>query len=531
MRRVTGECLGGLSMWNTSRGACRRLLTMIVAATVCLVVSAGVASAAPALPTQDPFYSYSGSLSGVAPGTILRTRTATFSMSGHSIPVTTTQVLYRSTDELGNPTLAVTTVIEPLLNVAHKIISYQWAYDGMAANCEPSYAIQGGTPTESTNSAEQELLLPMLVAGDTVVVTDYESEGNDFAAGREEGQVTLDGIRAAESLLKWPASTPVALMGYSGGAIASDWASELAPSYAPALDIVGTAEGGIAVDLAHNLAYVNGSQEWSGSIPAALIGIARAFGINLGRYLSPYGEKVVDAVGKTCLETDLGHYPGLTYQQLLKPQYTNIDQIPVFVHSINALIMGTGGVPREPFYMGIGDADGRGDDVMVLADDEALAHLYCSEGLPVQFTIYKGENHGSAGEAFLPAAVAWVIERLDGVQADNGCAGIPAGDSLAPLTSAPAPTVTPTRLHAGFRGARGRTVRLALSATAPVRVTVRLLNADRRVLARRVLSLGSGRRVNLALLSRRRLAPGHYFVLIFRGRERLARLFFRVRRR
>ncbi|WP_249009314.1 lipase family protein [Conexibacter sp. DBS9H8] len=509
----------------------RWLLGVGLACLCMLGASATTALASPTPPTQDPFYSYSGPLAGLAPGTILKTRQVAFETSGHSLPVKTTQILFRTTDELGNPTLAVTTVIEPLSGATQKIISYQWAYDGMASNCEPSYAIQGGTPTESTNSSEQQLVVPMVMAGDTVVVTDYESEGNDFAAGREEGQVTLDGIRAAESLLKWPAATPVALMGYSGGAIASDWASELAPSYAPHVNIVGTAEGGIAVDFAHNLDYINGSQEWSGAIPAALIGIARAFHIDLAQYLSPYGVKVTDAVGKTCLETDLGGYPGLTYQQLLKPQYTNVDQIPVLVHAIDNLIMGTGGVPREPFYMGIGNADGRGDDVMVLADDEALAHVYCNEGLPVQFNIYKGDNHGSAGEAFLPAAEEWVVARLNGVAPDNGCASIPAGDSLAPLAVAPLPATGRLHLRVGYRGSRGRTVRLALSTTAPARVTVRLLNASRRVLARRTLSLRPGRRIVTALRIRRQLPPGHYFVLVFRGHRRVARTFFRVRRR
>ncbi len=49
------------------------------------------------------------------------------------------------------------------------------------------------------------------------------------------------------------------MVGYSGGSIATEFASELAPKYAPELNIVGVAEGGIPVDFAHNLTYINGS--------------------------------------------------------------------------------------------------------------------------------------------------------------------------------------------------------------------------------------------------------------------------------
>ena len=35
--------------------------------------------------------------------------------------------------------------------------------------------------------------------------------------------------------------TPTGMLGYSGGSIATEWASELAPSYAPELNIIGAA--------------------------------------------------------------------------------------------------------------------------------------------------------------------------------------------------------------------------------------------------------------------------------------------------
>lgn len=413
----------------------RRLLCLSVAACIVLLGVAAVAVAAgPALPSSDPFYGYSGSLTGIGPGSVLKTRTATFSEAGISAPISTEQVLYRTTGELGQPTVTVATIVRPLLSTGPpKLVSYQMAYDGMASQCDPSYAIQGGTPTESTNTLEQQFVLALAVSGYTVVTSDYEGENSEFGAGQESGYGTLDAIRAAETLLKAPATTPVGLIGYSGGSIATDFAAELAPTYAPALNIVGAAMGGIPVDYAHNLNYINGSASWGGAIPAVLVGLARAFNINLPQYLSAYGLQVVNSVTNECLANSLGQYPDLTYQKLLKPQYQNPFEIPAIVHAFNHLVMSSTGTPREPLFMGVGNADGTGDDVMVAADDEALAHAYCTRGVSVQFSEYKGDNHGTAAIAFLPGALLFIESRLNGKAAANGCASIGAGNSLAPL--------------------------------------------------------------------------------------------------
>ena len=51
-----------------------------------------------------------------------------------------------------------------------------------------------------------------------MVTSDYEGPTDDYGAGRESGKGTLDAIRAAEHALGLaPKSTPVGLLGYSGG--------------------------------------------------------------------------------------------------------------------------------------------------------------------------------------------------------------------------------------------------------------------------------------------------------------------------
>jgi Secretory lipase len=433
-----------------------RNLGGILLALLGLIVAVGLSAriapagaATPALPASDPFYAYSGStpLAQVAPGTVLKARAVQLVVNGAPAPYSAEQVLYRTTGELGQPTATVATVIKPLAPVgATKLISYQTFYDALGAECDPSYTLQGGNPSYSDAQIDATLMQSYLQAGFTVVTSDYEGENLDWAAGQESGENTLDGIRAAENQLGVPRTTSVGMVGYSGGSIATEWASELAPAYAAELHIVGVAEGGVPVDFAHNLNYINGDNDgWAGVIPAVLVGTARAFGTDLDTYLSDYGKQVTAQVADECINNFAGSYPGLTVQQLLKPQYQNFLAVPTFTTVINDLTMGTApGNPAEPLFMAVGNQDGTGDGVMVAADVEALAHEYCEQGVPVTFSEYSGLSHEEAIAPFESTALTFLEALFTGGPAPNGCASIGAGNSLAPLPVTPAPPSSST---------------------------------------------------------------------------------------
>ena len=121
-------------------------------------------------------------------------------------------------------------------------------------------------------------------------------------------------------------------------------------------------------------------------IPAVLVSLGRAFGLRMKKYQSAYGNKVTDEVKDECIGGFNGNYPGLRVQRLVKKKYKRFLKVPAFARVVNRLIMGSAkGHPRMPMYMGVGDHDGTGDDVMVAKDVEALAHQYCRQGVTVQF--------------------------------------------------------------------------------------------------------------------------------------------------
>jgi hypothetical protein len=431
----------------------RRILTLprlvrVLAAASCALtlVSSGAAYAQVkpdlVLPTHDPFYVYTGStpLSQIAPGTVLKERSVTLKISSLTVPYTAEQVLYRTTGQLGQPTVSVTTIIQPVESPLGEIVSYQSFYDALGSECDPSYTLRGGNPSDTDAQAEAAIIATYVTDGYTVNVPDFEGSLTlDWGAGQQSGYETLDSIRATESYLNVPASTKVGMLGYSGGSIATEWASELAPAYAPELNIIGAASGGVPVDYAQNLTYINGDDDWAGVIPAVLVSlVGRAFGVHIDHYLSAYGLKIVKQVSDECIGSFASDYPGLTYQQLLKPQYQDIFQIRTFVLIMNKEIMGSApGHPEVPVLLGVGNSDGTGDGIMVAGDVEALAYEYCHQGVPVTFDEYTGLDHTQAAVPFMADAATFLTNLFAGDAPGNNCSSVGKGTSIAPLPVPP----------------------------------------------------------------------------------------------
>ena len=436
---------------NTSR----RAFTVGLLAALALIALVAVSAAqAEQTPEQDPFYKYEGKTSALKhmkPGAVLKTRTVSMHIEGIELPITVVQLLYRSTSELGKPTVNVTSVLLPALkSETPTVLSYQSFYDSLTAEDDPSYAISGGVGTGGEiPQAESVLIAPALLAGETVVVPDTEGEEADFAAGPVYGYNTLDSLRAA---LSSPATglsskTKIALAGYSGGAIATEWAAQEAPSYAPDInaDLVGASFGGVLVDPAHNLKYVEGSSSWSSIVPMALDGLSRAFHLDLTPYLTEYGKELLTEDEHSSI-TNRKEVSGLTWSQLAKPEYATPESIKVYVKTANKLIMGHEGTPTVPLLIGQGNGGeefegtpgdkpgiGPGDGVMIAGDVRSLARQYCGDGIPVHYTEYQHLGHVEGAGPWLAETAPWLFERFAGLTAPQDCSEIAAGNPLTPI--------------------------------------------------------------------------------------------------
>ncbi|HET8695080.1 MAG TPA: lipase family protein [Aquabacterium sp.] len=439
------------------RSTTKRLLLTLVGAATAALMAPSVSNAATS-PADDPFYHYTGStpLANIAPGTVLNTRTVNYQIFGLSLGFKATQLLYRSTDAQMRPTVNVTTVIKPNCFLycpnKNKVLSYQSFYDSLNPADQPSWAIAGGKSLgDLIPGVETALIAPFLIGGHTVVISDTQGQNADFAAGPEYGFNTLDSIRAA---LKSPAiglssTAKFAMIGYSGGAIATEWAAELAPTYAPDVNknLVGAAIGGVLVHPNHNLDYVQGTPMWGGIAPMALIGVGRSYGIDLPQYLSDNGMAIYNKMQKASIVNVLFQYPNTYWKDIVKPEYADRTKLKPYVDAVNKIVMGTGGTPTIPMFIGQGTGGelegtpaspiwGKGDGVMLAGDVRSLARQYCAKGVTIKYNEY-ALSHFTSMVSWLPQATLWVNDRFGGffgpVAAPNNCSSIQPGNALDPV--------------------------------------------------------------------------------------------------
>ena len=132
------------------------------------------------------------------------------------------------------------------------------------------------------------------------------------------------------------------------------------------------------------------------------------------------------------------------------PEYPTPESLPLFVGLANKLIMGTGGTPTIPLFIGQGangDPEwtpgnkpgiGRGDGVMIAGDVRTLARTYCEQGTAVQYEQYDLLSHITSVGIWLCNAIDWINDRFAGLPAPKNCSSIAPGNPLDPI---PAPSL------------------------------------------------------------------------------------------
>ncbi|WP_414976637.1 lipase family protein [Gordonia sp. (in: high G+C Gram-positive bacteria)] len=393
------------------------VLAALAALVTGLLAAPGAAQAAPLLPSADPFYRAPADLAAAKAGDVLRTRTVSIGYQDNRLPARATQVLYRTSDQFGAPAATVTTILTPSNPAPGRpMISYHAFYDALGSQCDPSYTLRGGPDSSVPDLAAAG---GFTAAGYTVVVPDYEGQKMRWTLGRESGYAALDGIRAAQHALKAPSSTKVGMFGYSGGSVPTMFGADLAAKYAPELHLVGAAAGGVFVNPATDLPYVNGSKEWAGVIPALMSVYDKAYGLNLDAYYSPKGKRIIKEVQGGCINSFASAYPGLTDRQMLAGGRSILD-VPGAREALADNVAGTQGTPRIPMFIGQGLSDGKGDGIMNHQDAVSLASSYCRRGVPTRMDTYRGVSHTGAAVPFAADASAFLADRFAG-RAPGGC--------------------------------------------------------------------------------------------------------------
>ncbi len=379
-------------------------VALTAAALAGLAASPASAAVPPEGPAGDAFYTPPNPLPPGQPGDVIWKRTLSSDASA-----TTYLVLYRSTTARGAPTAVSGTVRVPSTGAATApIIGVAPPTTGLGDQCAASK--EGLVSGVSTPAAFNQ-------RGYVVATTDYEGLGtpgvHTYVVGRSEGNAVLDVVRAAQRLGAGPtAASPVGFYGYSQGGGGAAWAAQQAATYAPELQVKGTAAGGIPADMIAVGKALDGGLGF-GFLAAAAAGFDAAYPeLDLDTYLNATGRQVfAENVNKCVADVILQ----LAFHRIA--EYTTSDPMnqPDWQARLRENSLGEV-APSTPIYIW----HGYFDEILPYGQDAELWKTYCRRGGKVTFQATFDEHVTGAlgGQA---AAVQFLADRFAGKPAGDNC--------------------------------------------------------------------------------------------------------------
>lgn len=381
------------------------------------------AAADPPLPPhEDPFFTPPAGWEAAAPGAVLRRRDVSVATMGW-IPLRNRafQLLYRSSDLFGNPVATATTVLVPgRLAECPAVLAYQVAIDAVSPLVFPSYALLNGAQMIG-QSAPAELLTAAagLARGWVVTICDHEGPDGRWLAPRQPGYHVLDAVRATlatngtGAMPALRADTPVGLWGFSGGGVATAWAAEEAPGYAPELNLVGAMIGSPPSDLSYFAHKLDGHL-FGGVLVLVIAALRRAYpavAALLEAELTTRGREALARAEELTMERAQLRWPFVRLDGFfLRPWRALLAHPDVSAMFADTALGGT--APGCPLYV----YQPVLDEFVPAAMTDRLVAAYRACGTSVTYRKDRLSEHFILPITGAPAALAWLQSLLAGEQ-------------------------------------------------------------------------------------------------------------------
>lgn len=380
-------------------------------------------------------------------GDLIRTGPSNLALSlplpNGGIPGAATRLMYKSRDHQDEPVAVTGTYIDPFAPWNgpgdRPLVVVAPGTHGQGDQCAPSHQLNNVLTYSPILGlmVEYELaqIYALLFAGYGVVITDYDGLGtpgvHTYVNRAAEAHAVLDAGRAALKLqgMKITANSPVGLWGYSqgGGAVAA--AAELAPEYAPELDIKGTYAGAPVADLGKVLAQVDGTI-LTGVIGYTLNGLMRT---NpelipiIDASTNPAGKAALAALSNQCIvESALTVGFRRTNEWIVtgEPLSVYLQRIPEAQAVLAENKVGNR-TPTTPVYIDTST----GDDIVPHGQAVELAGQWCAQGANVQLNTQPwpffipglAVGHIIPDFVGLGAAMKWMGDRFNNVPTGGNC--------------------------------------------------------------------------------------------------------------
>jgi acetyl esterase/lipase len=363
----------------------------------------------PTAPFGNTFYLAPNPLPKAKPGTLITSEPFPGAPAGSQA----WRIMFHTTALDGSDVAESGMVIAPIGDApsgGRDVVGYAHFTTGAGQICAPSLSTSPFVDVEG--------LPEFLQAGYVVVAPDYQGLGvagpqTSFLVGESEGRSVLDAVRAARQLDGAGAGRRVVTWGHSQGGHASMFAAQLAPSYAPDLQVLGAAGAGTPGPLGQLLSSATGDTE---EVAFALIAIGS------------YGNANADAKPASVLGADaLQQLPAAMNTCTLQIEATDSGLVnnlftidPSTVAPWERILTENspgGASPKVPVFLGQGGMD----TLVTPASTTVLVNEYCGLGVPVQLNTYPDATHTLVGLASLTDLLPWMAARFADAAPPSTC--------------------------------------------------------------------------------------------------------------
>ena len=328
-----------------------------------------------------------------------------------------TRILYTTRDAMGAPAVASALVIVPEERRpgTRPVVVWNHGTTGVARGCAPSLRDAAATKW-SIPAVEQ-----AIERGWVIVASDYSGQGAPgvfpYLIGRGEARSSLDAALAARQLPGVALSPRTLAWGHSQGGHAALWMSQIAPDYAPAIDIRGTALLSPVTEplaLAEELEGTDADVLLTILISWVLVPYADTYpDVELDRYVAPGGATIVREMTQRC-PTE----PGVIVS--VAAGLGIAEDRPLYVRDLTAGPLGERlaanaptGPWEEPVLVTWGDAD----EVIPPRLQQDFVDGLCADGVQTRWVVFRDYDHLATllpSSRFHPVLIRWSEDRLTG---------------------------------------------------------------------------------------------------------------------
>ena len=357
-------------------------------------------------PAGDAFYKPPDPLPPGEPGEIIRS-VAVGGIGGAQ----SWRVLYHSRAIDGRDIAVSGVVIAPTVagpSGGRPVVALAHGTTGMADECAPSKEPGFDIPLF--------VLQPLLDAGYVIAATDYEGLGtpglHPYLVGESEGRGVLDSVRAARELRDANASPRTILFGHSQGGQAVLFAGELAPDYAPDLDVLGVVA---AAPLTSPVDAIQPAAAFPGGLGYVVMivkGLEAAYPqVNAASLFADAGRADSEIVDRQC--DVVAAYAGRAAGDVFV-------RSPLDVPEWRALLEKSVVGPDRldvPVLVVKGDAD----QILPKPLTDVFVQSLCAASDQIDYRVYRGANHSSVVVTSMSDVMTWIEDRAADKAFESNC--------------------------------------------------------------------------------------------------------------